>query len=405
MSSLGTVIRFEFARTVTKRSFWVRALSIPILVGGLLVLSIFSSKAASNEAKSQAKSGGFTIAVRDDSRLVNPAVIKAAGAKIAPDRDTGIAWAQSGNIDAFFYYPSEPSKMPVEVYAKDVGLVDSGKYETVASQLLHASLIQSVGNKERAALLEQPPQTKLVTYKDGQETKGFGRVIVPGLFLVLFYAVIVLLGNQMLTSTTEEKENRVIEMILTSVSARTVIVGKIWALIALGGIQIAAILIPVLVGYFRFRSQLHIQQIDLNTISFAPWPIIAGAAIFVGGFIMFTAMLVAIGSAVPTAKEASGFFGVAIILMVLPAYALGLIISSPDQLIVKVMTFFPPTAPITLMLRNAVGNLTTRDTIIGLVILFVSGIALMGLAIRIFRFGSLEYARKLSLREIFTRQT
>ena len=404
MSSLGTVFKFEFVRTVTKRSFWIRTLAIPILIGGLAVLSVSSSKLASKKAESQAKSGGFSMAVRDDSKLLNPALIKAVGAKPAPDRATGVQWAQSGKIDAFFYYPPEPTKSPVEVYAKDDGLVDNGKYEVVASQLLHASLIQSVGNGERAALLEQPAATTLVTYKDGSETKGFGRVVVPGLFLVLFYAVIVLLGNQMLTSTTEEKENRVIEMILTSVSARTVIVGKIWALISLGVIQILAILVPILIAYFRFRSELHIQQIDLNTLSFAPWPIIAAAAIFTGGLILFTALLVAIGSAVPTAKEASGFFGFTMVLMFMPAYALGLIISSPDQLIVKVMTFFPLTAPITLMLRNAVGNLTLADTVIGLAILLASGMALMTLAIRIFRFGSLEYARKLGLREILTRR-
>jgi ABC-2 type transport system permease protein len=404
VSSLGTVFQFEFVRTVTKRSFWIRTMAIPILIGGLVVLSIFSSKAASKAAKSQAESGAFSMAVRDDSHLLNSAVIKAVGAKLVADRATGIAWAQSGKIDAFFYYPAAPSKAPVEVYAKDDGLVNNGKYQTVASQLLHTSLIQSVGNHERSALLEQAPATTLVTYKDGQETKGFGRVVVPGLFLILFYSVIVLLGNQMLTSTTEEKENRVIEMILTSVSARTVIVGKILALMGLGVIQIAAILVPVLVAYFGFRSQLHIQQIDLSTLSFAPWPIITAAAIFTGGLILFTAMLVAIGSAVPTAKEASGFFGFAMVLMFVPIYALGLIVSSPDQMIVRVMSFFPLTAPITLMLRNAVGNLTAADTIIGLVILFASGIVLMGLAIRIFRFGSLEYARKLGLREILTRR-
>ncbi len=404
MSALGTVFRFEFSRTLTKRSFWIRTLSIPVLIAAVVMLSYFSSKAAQNKAGEQVKNAHFSIAIMDDSKLVLPQVLTAVHAQTVTNKQAGINLVRSGGVDAFFYYPSKPSRTPVQVYAKDVGLVDSGKYAGVASELLRTSLVAASGSGERAALLQAPASTTLITYKDGQVTKGIGRVVAPGLFLVLFYAVIVLLGNQMLTSTTEEKENRVIEMILTSVTAQSVIVGKILALMALGIIQIAAILAPVLVAYFGFHDQLHIQQFDLSQVSLAPWPIIVGAALFVGGFTLFTALLVAIGSAVPTAKEASGYFGVAVISIIIPVYALGVIISSPDQLMVRVMTFFPLTAPITLMLRNAVGNLSVPDTVIGLAILYVSGAALMALAIRVFRFGSLEYARKLSLREVLTRR-
>jgi len=404
MNNLGTVFNFEFLRTITKKSFWVRTLSIPVLIVAVIALSIFSSKAAS-KAGEKAEQSHFSIAVIDDSHLVGAAVLTAAGAKAVLDRPHGIEMVKTGAVDAFFYYPARPWDEPVEVYAKDDGLANNSKYEAVATQLLKAGLAQAVGGADKAKLLEVGPTTMLTTYHDGQQTKGFGRAIVPGLFLVLFYAVIVLLGNQMLTSTTEEKENRVIEMILTSVTARTIIVGKILALVTLGLIQILALLLPIVVGYFGFRSQLNIPQIDLNTLSFAPVPILAGAAIFVGGFLLFTALLVAIGSAVPTAKEAGGFFGFTMILVFVPFYALGAIVTSPDQLIVKVMSFFPLTAPITLMLRNAAGNLSALETIVGVSILLVSGVILMALAIRIFRFGSLEYARRLGIREILTRKS
>ncbi len=404
MNPLGIVFKFEFMRTLMKKSFWLRTLAIPALIATVLALSVFSNK-VSSQADETAKAGHFSIAIMDQSGLVGPAVKQAAKAETVTDKSAGIARVKGGKVDAFFYYPADPSKQGIEVYAKDDGLSSNSKYQAVATQLLQAGVVQAVGGGVKAELLQHPPEPKLTTYKDGEVTKGFGRAVVPGLFLVLFYAVIVLMGNQMLTSTTEEKENRVIEMILTSVSARNVIVGKIWALIALGVIQILAILVPLLVAYFGFRSQLHIQQLDLSTLSFAPVPIIAGAVIFVGGFILFTALLVAIGSAVPTAKEAGAFFGFTMILVFIPFYALAAIISSPDQIIVKVMSFFPLTAPITLMLRNAVGNISTVDTLIGVGILFVTGIALMALAIRIFRFGSLEYARKLGLKEILTRRS
>jgi ABC-2 type transport system permease protein len=404
MSTLGVVTRFEFVRTLTKPAFWLRTLSIPVLLAAVLALSVFSNDAA-NKADESAKASQFSIMVTDEAGLIPPPVLTAAGVQMASGREAGVAAVKAGRVDAFFYYPVHPTKSPVEVYAKDAGLTNNGKYEAVATQLLQEGLAAGLGDGERVRLLQRAPATHLVTYKDGAEAKGFGRAVVPGLFLVLFYAVIVLMGNQMLTSTTEEKENRVIEMMLTSASARTIVVGKILSLFALGVIQIVAIVVPLAVAYFGFRSQLHIQQFDFNQLSFAPWPIITGAIIFVGGLMLFTGLLVAIGSAVPTAKEAGGFFAVAMILMLIPFYALGAVTATPDQLIVKVMTSFPLTAPITLMLRNAAGNLTLPEALISITILYISAIVMLGLAIRIFRFGSLEYSRKLGLREILTRRS
>ena len=401
---LRAVIKFEFVRTVNKRSFWVRTLSIPVLLAVVLALSYFSSKAA-DQADQKAQTTPFSVSILDKSGLIGKPVISAAKAATVSSKQAGVDQARAGKVDAFFYYPSDPVNAPVEIYAKDDGIVNNGKYDSVAKALLQAGIVQGIGGGTRVALLSHAPNTQLVTYKDGVETKGFGRAIVPGLFLVLFYAVIVLLGNQMLTSTTEEKENRVIEMLLTSVTARNIILGKIISLITLGFIQILAILAPLLIAYFGFRTQLHITAVDLSQLSFAPMPIIAGAMIFIGGFLLFTGLLVAIGSAVPTAKEAGGFFAFAMILMFIPFYAIGAIVSSPDQIIVKVMSFFPLTAPITLLLRNAVGNLSATETIGGIAIVLLSGVALLGLAIRIFRFGSLEYARKLGVLEIFTRKS
>ena len=400
---LGTVMRFEFIRTINKRSFWVRTLAIPVLLAAVAALMIFSSLIA-DSAVSKSEESRFSIAVMDRSGLLGQEDLNSAKAVSITNREEGMKLAKTGRIDAFFYYPPNLAKSAVEIYAKDDGLVNNGKYAAVARSLLQAGLARSVGGEDRVALLQVGPNTKMVTFKDGQETKGFGRAIVPGVFLVLFYAIIVLLGNQMLTSTTEEKENRVIEMIRTSVTARTIIVGKILALIALGWIQILAILVPVLVAYLGFRSRLNIATIDFSQLSFAPIPIIVGAAIFTGGFLLFTGLLVAIGSAVPTAKEAGGYFTFVLLAVFIPFYALGAIASSPEQLIVQVMSFFPLTAPITLMLRNAIGNLSPMETVVGLSILYLSGAALMALAIRIFRLGSLEYARRLSIKEIFTRR-
>ena len=265
-------------------------------------------------------------------------------------------------------------------------------------------LQQSVAHKvdsQITAILQNSVSYDAVTYKNGAVYNGTSQLIAPGIFLVLFYILIVMFGNQMLTSTTEEKENRVIEMILTTIQARTLIIGKILSLVVLALVQVCAILIPITIAYLLFREQLALPSVDLTNIPLDPLRIGIGAAVFVSSFMLFTGLLVAIGAAVPTAKEASGFFGVVMIFLFGPLYAASLFISAPDSSLVKILSFFPFTAPIPLMLRNAVGNLDVPSALLGITILTVSAIIVLTIAIRLFRYGALEYTKRLSLTTIF----
>ena len=222
-------------------------------------------------------------------------------------------------------------------------------------------------------------------------------MIVPGFFLVLFYLLIAFFGNQMLTSTIEEKENRTVEMLLTTVQAKTLIVGKIWALITLSLIQGMIIVLPVLVGYFLFGHQLHLPNFDLSQIVFDPTRIAVAIALFGASFMMLTGLLVTVGAMMPTAKEASSWVGLVMILLFGPLYGGSVFISYPESTFSMAMSYFPLTAPIPLMIRNTVGNLSLIEALIGVAVLVVSAVLIMMLAVRVFRYGAMSYDSKLSL--------
>ena len=208
----------------------------------------------------------------------------------------------------------------------------------------------------------------------------------------------------MLTSTTEEKENRVIEMILTTIEARTLIIGKIISLVLLSMIQGLLVILPALIGYILFHDSLKLPALDLSSIPFDPFRVGMGAVIFIASFMLFTGLMVAIGAAVPTAKEAGGFIGLIMMLIFGPLYAASLFVSSPESPLVRGLSLFPFTTPIPLMLRNALGNLAPWEYAVGIALLIIFGIITMLIAVRIFRFGALEYSRKLSVKEIFGRK-
>lgn len=398
MHNLSIVMRFEIVRTLKKKSFWILAFAFPVLIVGIAGVMIASNQ-ATNDAVEKMKDAKFTVAVTDRSGLISPALLTGLKAETMSEKQQGIDKVKNGQLDAYIYYPQNVSKDAIEIYGKDVGIFDNARYDAVAKQLLSMSVQDKVSPDVRAIVTDKV-STKGTTYRDGQAYDGIKQMILPGLFLVLFYFLISFFGSQMLTSTTEEKENRVIEMLLTTVEARTLIVGKIVALVLLAVIQGLLLIVPALIGYFGFHDKLNLPFLDLSSLPVDPMRIGIGAAIFALSFLLFTGMLVAAGAAAPTAKEAGSFFGIFMMLMFGPLYAASLFFSAPQSAIVQFLSYFPLTAPIPLLLRNAAGNLAPHEAAIAIVILSISTVIVLAAAVRLFRFGALEYTRKLSWREI-----
>ena len=92
-------------------------------------------------------------------------------------------------------------------------------------------------------------------------------------------------------------------------------------------------------------------------------------------------------------------------LIFVPFYAISLIISDPHALIVQIFTYFPLSAPVTAMLRNGFGTLSPLEASIVIAELFIVGVLILRLAVHLFRYGSIEYGRKLSIAGTFRKRT
>lgn len=401
--NLGTVVHFEFTRTINKRRFWIATLAIPVLLGivfGLVFASSSSTQSRSAEQKNQKLAFSYT----DASTLIDPALAQAMGGTVETDPGTAVERVKSGSLNAYFSFPASLVRNPVLVYGADQGIFKNGSYEAVAKQLMVLSAENKIGSAELAAAVQGNFGTELQTYKDGQASGGLETVVPPLLFLVLFYVVIILLANQMLASTLEEKENRVTEMILTTLNPTTLVVGKVISLFLVGALQSLVFAAPMVLGYLFFREQLAMPNFDLSTLQFQFLPMLIGALLLIGGFILFTGVLVGIGTIMPTAKDASAVFAPVMIMMFIPFYIVAMIVSDPGSVIVQIFTFFPFTAPITAMLRNAFGSLPGWQSALVIAELFIFGVIALRVAVHLFRYGSIEYSRKLSLRTALSRK-
>ncbi len=401
--NLRTVVAFEFLRVVTKRRFWVASLAVPLAVAVLFTVVLLSNQSTDQTSQAQ-KNAQFSFTYTDASGLVTDAVAAEFGGTKASDGAKAIADVKSGTVEAYFAFPANPATEPVHVYGVDSGVFGNGKYSAVARQILVTAAQQKIGSPELSAVAQGNVSMTEEMYRAGQLTSGLNGVIPPLLFLLIFYVSIILLGNQMLNSTLEEKENRVTEMILTTMNPTTLIVGKVVSLFLVGVVQMATFAVPVVVGYLFFRQNLNLPNLDLSHLTLEPQAMIVGFLLLVGGFLLFTGTLVAIGAVVPTVKEAGAFFGPMMIMIFIPFYVVSLIVSDPHAVIVQVLTYFPYTAPVTAMLRNGLGSLSLLESLIVLVEVFGLGYLALRVAVRLFRYGSISYSSKLSVRTALRRE-
>ncbi|PNH85431.1 ABC transporter permease [Arthrobacter sp. AFG20] len=401
--NLGTVVGFEFMRTIKKRGFVIATLAIPVVFAIIFALVYASNSSTEANADAQ-KNSALTFTYTDASGLIPAPLAEAAGGSLTTNPGAALEAVKNGSSEAYFAYPANPATEPVKVYGADKGMFENGKYEAVAKHLLVTAAQSRVNAPEVTAALSGEVTFDAETYRDGRVAGGIGSVIPPLVFLVIFYVSMILLSNQMLNSTLEEKENRVTEMILTTLNPTTLVTGKIISLFAVGLLQITVFLAPIAAAYLLFRDSVALPDLDLSSLVFEPVPMITGALLLLGGFTLFTGVLVAIGAIMPTAKEAGTIFGPLMALIFVPFYAVSLIISDPTALIVQVFTYFPLTAPVTALLRNGFGTLGAVESAIVIAEVFIVGILILRLAVHLFRYGSIEYGRKLSIAGTFRRK-
>jgi ABC-2 type transport system permease protein len=404
---MGNIINFEVLRALKKKSFWIASVAPLLIILVVFGIEYLSAKNAASNAAQQAQAFSATAKIGefDDSGLINRQLLATQHITIEPSKNTGIAAVKSGELDAFFYYPKSLAAMNIEVYAQDKGINFSEPYNAAATQLLHQSVINDVStvtkNSQAVRILEKPPAVTATTYKNGVVTEGFMSAIAPGVFAMAFLILCVLLASFIISSTAGEKENRTAEMLLTSTKAETLIAGKIISIFILGLVQLATLAVPLLVLLSLFPSQVGLPAgITLASIPLHFVPILLGILFFATGLLLFTSLLVGLGAMFPSATDANRFLGAAIIWNFVPIYAISSILISPHALIVTVFTYFPLTAPTTALIRNAVGSFSMGEALGSLTVIIASAFIAVWFAVRAFRYGSMEYGRRIGLKEL-----
>ena len=203
--------------------------------------------------------------------------------------------------------------------------------------------------------------------------------------------MICVFGNRLTMALVEEKENRISEMILTSVSAKNLVIGKILSLIALGFLQMVVFIVPAVAALIIYRDNPAISGI-LAQIDWDPVRILGNFALLLVSYFMFAGACTLVGSLMPTARDASQYIGIVMVGVVLPLIFMNNFIAGEPNIVTYILSYFPLSSPIALMMRNAFGNLPPYELILGIVELGVASFFVLRWTVKSFQKNAINFS-------------
>ncbi|HET7076001.1 MAG TPA: ABC transporter permease [Chloroflexia bacterium] len=409
MNKTLTVAVREFVTHLQKPSFYLATIGIPLFIALIMFLS---NQGRTNDALGQQGLGGIgqlltaqgvqPFGYTDGSGTITtiPAVLPPGFVKAYPDEAAGRAALTAGTISAFYVIPADyRASGRIVHYTRGVEPGNGVTSQQVLRLVLLANLLPD--HDPRTALrLEEPMQLQAVAVAASSgsgagDLGGQNLLLVTGFALLLTYAIFMSSGI-LLQALLEEKENRVMEVLLTSGSARQLLTGKVLGLGALGLIQL---LIWLGLAYALTGSGASFMAaLGTVTVPLAVWGL--AVVYFLLGYLFFAALMAGVGAISPSRRESSQYAGVVTMLALVPLFLLGPLAADPNGALAVFLSVFPPTAPAIMLARLAVTAVPLWQVAVSLAVLALTVVGGIAAAARLFRAGTLLQGTRLSWREV-----
>ncbi|MCL4559555.1 MAG: ABC transporter permease [Chloroflexi bacterium] len=400
MSKFWRVFSHEYARHVLRKRFIFALVSMPLFISVIMAISIFSAVTQTNFSP---------IGYIDHSGfLANPiyppetqGMLERTVKLIAyPDEASARQALEANKIQAYYVLATDY----LETARADLVFVKEPDNE-VQNQFI-TFLTTNILTNQPAAVRDRIASGNSITIQslDGSQRMSesdWFNILVPILSGVLFFIVILTSGGYLLQAVVEEKENRTIEIVVTSVSPGQLMAGKIAGNISVGLTQLLVWILFLLVGILIGRNTIDwVQRIQIQ-----PSYLVLMALTLLPTFVMIAALMAAIGSMVTEMREAQQISGLFTLPVMIPYWFTAAIMTNPNGPLAIGLSYFPLTAPVTLVLRAGFTQIPTGQLVINLLVLAAAAVVSVWLAARTFHMGMLNYGKRLSWRQVFGKST
>lgn len=428
---IGIIIKREYLTRVKKRSFLILTLLAPLFFAAIMFLPAILME---NSEKFDQKK---VIAVRDESELFlgkfentdfNTFIY------IDKDLDEAKALVKNGEYDGLVYIPGTKLNVPVnaEIYSVrqlPMTLVTHIR-ATMKNVVEHEKLMASGIDPAVVKAASTTINVQSIRMSEDAEKESFSEFefLIGILLCTLIYFVVFLFSSQVMRGVIEEKTNRIIEVIVSSVKPFELMMGKIigiglvgltqfliWVVLTLAIAGIGSTFLPtqdvfstgtvmseqITETVENSDTQAMLKEV-FNIIDSINFKTILWCFLlyFLGGYFLYSAIFAGIGSAVDNETDTQQFVTPISLILIIPLICSGFISNAPDSSFAVWLSMIPFTSPLAMMLRIPYG-VPIWQVSVSVALLFITFIIFTWLASKVYRTGILMYGKKASWKEIF----
>lgn len=391
MHRILLVARHEFMHRAQTRSFLFATVGMPLFIVIAMGAVVFIMISIMQPSIGLVDNAGFI-----DTELLdeNDSFLRMETDVSLHTANRGMEALEAGDIDALVILPEDyPSLSPLQIRTADGTLNDETRSEIRA--LLHNQLSHTFPEPQRTRLLEGWDVTihSLEGSQSFTRSQTITRIVLPFVIGFFFFLSVMMSSGYLLQAVTEEKENRTMEIMMTSMRPFELIAGKSLGLLSLALTQLI-VWLSAAAGVMAVLGTLGVIS---SGFTIDPRQIFVMALYFLPSFALAAGIMITVGSSVTEMQQGQQIAGIVNLLFIAPWLTSGLAFTNPESPVLLGMTLFPTTSMLTVALRWTSAIIPAWQLALSLIILILSAAASVWIASRVFHTGMLRYGRRLTL--------
>jgi ABC-2 type transport system permease protein len=424
LHKIWLILRSEFWRRVRSKAFLLATLLVPV---GFVILAtapvVFGYLAEETDER--------TVAVADETEQLADSLVAAGGDRLtfrptdAPV-DSVRAAVRDGRYDGYLLLPASllEGESEATYYSMEGGgLTLRAQLDNQVNRVLQRQRLEAAGASGSVLQIvgtDVDLSTRKLSEDEGTTSdSSFALTFVGYAMALAIYFAVFIYGQYVMQGVIEEKSNRVVEVVVSSVRPFELLMGKVlgigamglsqmivWGVLVMGGLAatgpiVALLFSPSDLGVAPDASQQAMAEAAGVSVPTIPVDLVVWFILFfLGGFLLYAALFAAVGSAVEQQQDAQNLLLPVMSPLILPILFLVFIIESPNATLSVVTSMIPLFSPILMVLRAAITSVPLWEIVTAFVLLVGSFVGTIWLAGRIYRVGILSYGKTPGFREI-----
>ena len=442
MGKIGLIIKREYTTRVKKKSFLLMTILGPILIVGFLVGAIWLG---------QQEEKDLNILVLDDTYVLSNTLLQSEKYHLTSSQDEGIENIDDGKTflkendqyDIFLYLPGNIVSGNTSVgklFYKDAPSSNVQRHlENIVDGSIERLRLKELNiSNEDYSRLKNKVQLHTIDVVSNEEKNVGMRAGVGFIFGLMIYMFIFMYGIQVMKGVIEEKSNRIVEVIVSSVKPFELMMGKIIGIMFVGLTQfiiwvilsltltttLSLTVFPDMMSPQKMAETAQMEQVavgieiepvnseaedvgkEFQDLIFnqIPWGLMIGLFIFyfIGGYLLYGSLMAAVGAAVDSETDTQQFILPITAPLIFGYIVAAMAIDNPNSVAVEWCSQIPFTSPIVMLVRVSMGaEGLALEIITSMVLLIGTFVGTTWVAGRIYRTGILMYGKKASYKEMF----